>query len=447
MSTMFVPDPPTRPGMPFQMETTGKYLVLLAEEATEAGVSALRQTAGLRLETMTDSDSETFGAADLEADNVLFERLGVAVVAAEPDQLGPLAVSVAEDEAVLAVEPERVVYAIEHPTQQFSLAVAQPTAVSSEYLRGYRDAIDGLLQRLGAGSGGSATTTVTFDESQRTWGLDATAVTASRFAGRGVRVAVLDTGIDLDHPDFTGRLGGHQSFVGGEDVQDAHGHGTHCIGTACGPERPSRLPRYGVAYEAAIYAGKVLSNRGSGGDGGILHGITWAMTNRCQVVSMSLGARTTPGTPYSAIFETAARRAGEAGTLVIAAAGNDSQRHVGLISTVSHPANCPSIIAVAALDSAMAVASFSNRGMNPDGGQIDIAGPGVQIYSSWPRPAAYNTISGTSMATPHVAGIAALHAEANPGISAVELSALIGRTARRLQLPSADVGAGLVQAP
>jgi subtilisin family serine protease len=130
----------------------------------------------------------------------------------------------------------------------------------------------------------------------------------------------------------------------------------------------------------------------------------------------------------------------------VAAAGNESNRPVS-IRPVGHPANCPSILAVAALDTNLAVASFSNRGLNPDGGQIDIAGPGVEVYSSWPMPGRYRTLSGTSMATPHAAGVAALLAEANPGARGAALARLLIATARRLDAPSSDVGAGIVQAP
>ena len=114
---------------------------------------------------------------------------------------------------------------------------------------------------------------------------------------------------------------------------------------------------------------------------------------------------------------------------------------------MSHPANCQSILAIAALDAQMALADFSNAGLNPDGGQVDLAAPGVRVRSAWPMPRRFRTISGTSMATPHVAGIAALLAEANPKASAAELKNLLTSTARRLPLASSDVGSGLVQAP
>ena len=142
-----------------------------------------------------------------------------------------------------------------------------------------------------------------------------------------------------------------------------------------------------------------------------------------------------------------ARRALRRDTLIVAAAGNDSRRSVGLVAPVSHPANCPSILAVGALDQRLQVADFSNRGTEQTGGQLDFAAPGVDVHSAWTMPDRYRRISGTNMATPHVAGVMALLAEENPNASAEELVALAFRTARRLEHPSWDVGAGLIQAP
>jgi len=279
--------------------------------------------------------------------------------------------------------------------------------------------------------------------------LQATRVVESPWTGRGIKVAVLDTGFELGHPDFAGRTIVPQSFVTGETPQDQHGHGTHCIGTASGPRQPTPLPRYGIAWESDIYVGKVLNSQGSGADGDILAGINWAVQQGCHVVSMSLGAPVAPGQKPSTVFENMARRALAAGTLIVAAAGNDSRRldQPPFVAPVGHPANCPSIMAVAAVDSSLRVAWFSNGGIEPNGGQIDIAGAGVDVYSSWVLPKRYNVISGTSMATPHVAGIAALHAQANSGIMAVDLWTRLVKTARPLGLSAADVGSGLVQAP
>jgi subtilisin family serine protease len=383
-----------------------------------------------------------------EADALIFDVLGVAVVGAPPDQVERIGTASVDQPAIAAMEPERIVYALEAPGVPVAAPAASP--LSSEFLRGYAAAANHLASTAGAGASLAGPAPVgagpIADESRITWGLQATGAGESSLTGEGVRVAVLDTGFDEDHPDFAGRDITAESFVAGELPDDGHGHGTHCIGTACG-SRDAGPPRYGVASGAAIAAGKVLNNSGRGADGDILAGIEWAITQRCRVASMSLGAATVPGQPFSRAFENAAKRALEHDTLIVAAAGNDSKRDVGVVRPVSHPANCPSILAIAAIDAQMRVASFSNQGVNPAGGQIDVAAPGVAVRSSWPMPTRTRVLNGTSMATPHVAGIAALFAEANPGASATELTTLITRHARRLALSSIDIGSGLVQAP
>jgi subtilisin len=173
-----------------------------------------------------------------------------------------------------------------------------------------------------------------------------------------------------------------------------------------------------------------------------LEGIEWAVVNGCSVVSMSLGAQG----PVSIAYETAGQRALDAGTLVIAAAGNESTRP-GFIAPVGRPANSVSVLAIAALDEALNIAGFSNGGTLDDGGQIDLAGPGVRIFSAAPHQTGLVRKSGTSMATPHVAGLAALYAQAFPASRGLALKALLLQNAKRLSLPSTDVGSGLVQAP
>ena len=404
------------------IQTTGRYLVLLPEGEESSGMTALRSSTGTG-----------------DIDDTAVSNLGVAVVDLDPNQVQSLNAAVAGTQPILAVEPEQILYAIGDTTS---------------YLQGYKEGVTDLVDSLSNGAGAvmpeqQQLTTADFsDDSDTTWGLKATKVVGNKYSGKGVKVAVLDTGLDLTHPDFAGRAITERSFIRGEEVQDRNGHGTHCIGTSCGPLNPpdpSSPMRYGVAYNAEIFAGKVLSNAGSGADGGILAGIEWAISNGCAIVSMSLGAATRPGTPFSPIYEEVAKRALSKGTLIIAAAGNESHRP-RVIRPVGRPANCPSIIAVAALDNGLQVARFSCGSINPDGGGVDIAGPGVDVYSTWPMPTRYRTISGTSMATPHVAGIAALYAEAT-GKRGLELWALLMRDPQRLELLSTDVGLGLVQAP
>src|SRR5439155_7585637 len=156
-----------------------------------------------------------------------------------------------------------------------------------------------------------------------------------------------------------------------------------------------------------------------------------------------LGARVQPGQAYSRTFEQVALRALSKGTLIIAAAGNGSDRRNGHIDPVGHPANCPSIMAVGAIDVNSAIAWFS-CGTVDSTSSVDIVGPGVDIHSSWPMPLRNKTISGTSMATPHVAGCAALIAQAT-GARDYGLWARLAQIGKRLPLPSTDVGSGLVQ--
>ncbi|MGH9279623.1 MAG: S8 family peptidase [Acidimicrobiales bacterium] len=330
---------------------------------------------------------------------------------------------------------------IQGPVGAYPFIQSGPAAMVT-YLAGFRDAAQGLLDRFAAQSMMAAV-----DESQATWGLQAIGALLSRLSGRGVGVAVLDTGFDARHPDFRDRDIVTKSFITGESADDGHGHGTHCIGTACGPWEPDRPPRYGIAYNAKIFAGKVLSNDGVGTDGEVLAGMNWAIDSGCKVISMSLGTPVERGARYSRAFERIAQRALNQGTIIVAAAGNESRRDMNIVNPVSHPANCPSILAVAAVDQNMKVAFFSNQGDPAGGGVVDIAAPGMGVYSSYVMPTRYRTMNGTSMATPHVAGVAALFAEIRPDATAAELKQLILETARQIPGAAVDIGAGLVQAP
>jgi subtilisin len=270
-----------------------------------------------------------------------------------------------------------------------------------------------------------------------TWGLVVTKATTSYFSGRGIKVAVLDTGFEFHHPDFQGRSLTSQSFIAGQTVQDGNGHGLHTTGTACGPRAPMAVPRYGTAFEASIFVGKVLSNTGGGTSATVLAGMNWAVANRCEVISMSLGA---DGVPPQTYYTQAGQNALNAGCLIVAASGNASRRP-GFVAPTGAPGNSPTIMSVAALDMNLQVAVFSS------GGKVDIAGPGVNVFSSYPLPKRYETESGTSMATPHVAGAAALWAQSSATLRGRPLWNALVQHARHLPLSAADVGAGLVQCP
>jgi subtilisin len=199
--------------------------------------------------------------------------------------------------------------------------------------------------------------------------------------------------------------------------------------------------------------GRVLDDTGHGGDSNVLQGIDWAIENGCQLVSLSLEAAWVSGDPpYSPAYEQAAQRAIAAGCLLVVAAGNDADnpQYVGAVGT---PGNSPSVLTVAAVDRTLATASFSDR-IEADAAGVkgpDLAGPGVDVYSSWPvADGTYNTISGTSMATPHVTGIAALWAEANPTVRGQALKDLVLRACSALPNGAArqgETGYGLVHAP
>ncbi len=413
-----------RIGVPRPAATTGRSVVVFADRAEDT-VAALRRLAGVS--DVVDSRDVEPGDVDArqlgQAEAVVFPGLGLAVAILEPQQLAGV-------ESVLAVTPELVHHVL--------------VEIPDGYLTGYRDAVDDLTGRL-LGMGGSPTPGAPLfaDTPEYTWGLQATEVVSSPRTGRGIRVAVLDTGLDLAHPDLAGRAVTATSFVPGQSAQDGHGHGTHCVGTACGPRTVEGSHGYGVASEAEVFVGKVLSDEGSGTDAEILAGIAWAVRNGCQVISMSLGADTPEPSPA---YTAAGRRALDQGSLIVAAAGNNGDRGSGEFGFVGAPANSPDILAVGALDPFLEVAWFSARSTAVPGGQVDLAAPGVDVYSSWPLPDRYNTISGTSMATPHVAGLAALWAE-ETGLRGRDLWWALDRASRRLPIASVDVGSGLPLAP
>lgn len=427
---------------------TGRYIVILRHGSQKSLAKALNDTAGIRAASTADFEGAAVNDEALSgSDGLLLEHLDLAVVEGDSDQIKSLEMAIAdESNPVLSIEPEVYVSHCDYMTEDEESAPAEGllTAAGREYFLGYQDAIRALGARLLSTQGGAAAVaaaTSYVDTDTLTWGLQATKAGASRCTGRGIRVAVLDTGMDLNHPDFAGRNIVSASFVPGQAVQDGHSHGTHCIGTACGPKSPTGTQRrYGIAGESTILVGKVLSNQGSGQTGWILAGINWAIQQKAVVISMSLGSAVPVGGTFSPAYEQAAVSALANNCLIVAAAGNSGNQPVG------SPANCPSIVAVGSLDQDLKRSSFSCIAMNGNGGELNIAAPGRNVFSSVPMPTRYGTKSGTSMATPHVAGIAALLAQ-NTGLRGMALWQKLTATAINISQPAAHVGAGLAKAP
>ncbi|GAA4050581.1 hypothetical protein GCM10022233_21420 [Streptomyces shaanxiensis] len=430
------PDRPSGPMTGQSSEYTGRYVVLLDPSNQESGLNALRSNADIApVERVRGSDTTNIAELLERPDvSVLFEDLAAAVVEVRPDQRHALVTTAEAEPSIIAAEPERMVYA---------MPITAPHQAPTEFFPAFRsdeDVVSAHTQAEMAITQGPA-----WDEKTSTWGLQAIKANMTHLTGKNVKIAVLDTGVDTDHPDLAGRIAGAVSFVPGESAEDGNGHGTHCIGTAAGPASPQQGPRYGVAPDAQILAAKVLSNVGTGSDGQILAGIAWAISQGAKVISMSLGARVRPGELFPKTYEDLAQRALKLGTVIVAAAGNDSLRP-GAIVPVSRPANCPSILSVAALDKALCPSYFSNGGINGAGGEINIAAPGRDVRSAAPG-GGYQNLSGTSMATPHAAGVVALLAQAFPNASATHLMSLLKGSAFPLVQPAGDVGTGLLQAP
>ncbi len=249
-----------------------------------------------------------------------------------------------------------------------------------------------------------------------------------------IKVGIVDTGIDITHPDLAANVKGGRSFVGyTTSYQDDNGHGTHVAGIVASID--NTIGVIGVAPQADLYAIKVLDRRGSGYLSDIISGLDWAASNGIQVVNMSLGTNT-----YSALFDQAVARTSAAGVVQVAAAGNDGP------GAVDYPGAFPSVIAVGATDSNNVIASWSSRGP-----QVAVAAPGVSIYSTY-KGGGYQTLSGTSMASPHVAGTVALMlTQPDPDLNGwepTEVKSKLQATALDLGTAGFDTayGSGLVRA-
>jgi thermitase len=205
-----------------------------------------------------------------------------------------------------------------------------------------------------------------------------------------INIAILDTGVDLDHPDLAAKIVSNINFSSSATVDDVDGHGTHVAGIAAAMTN-NGIGVAGLGYASTIMNVKVLGDTGAGSYSGLASGIIWAADNGAEVISMSLG-----GSSYSSTLENAVNYAWSKGVVVVAAAGNYGS------TTPFYPAAYANCMAVAATNGWDAKASFSNYG-----DWVDVAAPGTGIYATL-KNSSYGSMSGTSMAAPHVAGLAAL---------------------------------------
>ncbi len=251
-----------------------------------------------------------------------------------------------------------------------------------------------------------------------------------RARGNGVRVGVLDTGVEMTHPDLRSNVrGGFDTIAERNEVVDDNGHGTHVAGIIAASDNEFGV--VGVAPGAEIYAVKAFDSRGQGQVSDIVQGVEWCVQQRMNVLNMSFGTR-----DASRALTLALEKAAEAGMVLVAAAGNDGGK-----DTVLYPARDPNVIAVTATTADDHIASFSSTGP-----EVDVCAPGADVLSTY-RGSTYKTMSGTSMACPHVSGIAALILSAAPRLGPRQVRKAICDGASRLPGYSSDQqGAGLVNA-
>jgi serine protease AprX len=265
------------------------------------------------------------------------------------------------------------------------------------------------------------------------------------FHGEGMKIGVVDTGIDPTHPDFAGRIAAKTSLVGGDGTDD-NGHGTHVCSIAAGSGAASEGKYRGVAPAASLYVAKVLDANGSGSTSGVMAGVEWAVDQGVHVINLSLGSDgACDGTDaLSTLCDQAVQ---QHGVVVCVAAGNAGPS----AGTVGSPGCARWVITIGAADDSDVIANFSSRGPTADGRiKPDILFPGVNIVAAQAAGTSlgpvvaphYIRLSGTSMATPHATGSAALLLQAKPDLTPNQVKWVLLTSAVNLGQPANSQGSG-----
>ncbi|MEW1545279.1 S8 family peptidase [Streptomyces tsukubensis] len=348
------------------------------------------------------------------------------------------------------------VRAADRAAVQRALPAVNAEAVSTDPERGSAlwDALTGRTgQAKGAAKGTAAVAPgvekiwldaiVTPSLDRSTAQIGAPAAWARSYDGTGVKIAVLDTGMDDTHPDLAGKIAAARNFTGSPDTRDLWGHGTHVASTAAGTGAASNGKYKGVAPGATLLNGKVLGDDGYGTTSGIVAGIDWAVAQGADIVNMSLGAYNAIG--IDPVEELVNRYSAEKGVLFAVATGNWGPDP----KSVNSPASAEAALAIGAVDHDDTLADFSSRGPEQWEGLLkpDVTAPGVNVTAAVPTvngQAGYGANSGTSMAAPHAAGAAALLKQKNPTWGGQALKGALMGSAKPGPYTADEQGAGRI---
>lgn len=366
-------------------------------------------------------------AVDAVKDSTVLKRDGFDVVDGLLDQDSSVVQAMSTDFKEAVIKEMGLVYLVEYSTEQYPTIEAAKEALEQSlkeaglnvrYVQGnyVMKALEAVPQDYKAFMHPSQNWHYQMIKASEAWNITTGSST--------VRIAVLDTGIDSNHPSLSNLVNTSlgRSFVGGT-TGDGHGHGTHVAGTIASYGTVS-----GVMKNATLVPIKVLDETGYGSMYGIQQGIIYSASIQADVINMSLG-----GGPYDRGMDEAVTAATNQGSVVVAATGNDG------VGTVSYPAAYQGSIAVGSVTSAGDRSYFSNYGQG-----LDVMAPGSNIYSTMPG-GRYGSMSGTSMATPHVAGLVGLMRTVNPNISVSEVRSILKNTAQPAG-PALQYGSGIVNA-